>query len=80
MSARNDEKDLEIVHDQVADKLGAVQLEQVDKVITAAEWQQLLNDAQAAEEEEKNMPLKEAFRIYPMAMFWTFAVTVSFIM
>ncbi|RSH85786.1 hypothetical protein EHS25_003927 [Saitozyma podzolica] len=80
MTAHSNEKDLEIVHDQVADKLGAVQLEQVDKVITATEWQQLLNDAQAAEEEEKNMPLKEAFRIYPMAMFWTFAVTVSFIM
>ena len=45
-----------------------------------AAWEQLVREAQIAEEEEKNMPLREAFRVYPKAMFWTFAVTMCFVM
>lgn len=55
-------------------------LDHADDQKPGAEWEQLLRDAQQAEEEEKNMPLKEAFRVYPKAMFWTFAVTMCFVM
>jgi len=43
-------------------------------------WDQLLEDAKASEEAEKNMPLMEAFRVYPKAVAWTFAVTLCFVM
>ncbi|KAL7424669.1 hypothetical protein Q5752_000353 [Cryptotrichosporon argae] len=74
---RDDEKELDIEHNE---KLGAVELEHTGKAVTAAEWHQLLLDAQAAEDEEKAMPLGQAFRVYPRAMFWTFCLTMSFVM
>jgi hypothetical protein len=44
------------------------------------DWDQLIADAKASEEAEKNMPLMQAFRVYPKAVAWTFAVTLCFVM
>ena len=51
-----------------------------DRKLDQSNWDQLLEDAKASEEAEKNMPLMEAFRVYPKAVAWTFAVTLCFVM
>jgi len=63
-------KDIELVHMD----------HQLDGKLQGATWDQLLEDAKASEEAEKNMPLMEAFRVYPKAVAWTFAVTLCFVM
>jgi hypothetical protein len=63
-------KDIELVH--LDNKL--------DGKLDGNTWDQLLEDAKASEEAEKNMPLMEAFRVYPKAVAWTFAVTLCFVM
>ena len=62
------------------DKIEVAQLDDVVNGKSAAVWEQLLRDAEIAEEEEKKMPLKQALRVYPKAMLWTFGVTLSFVM
>lgn len=58
----------------------AIELDVVDAKGDGPEWEQLLRDAKASEEAEKNMPLMMAFRVYPKAVAWTFAVTLCFVM
>jgi hypothetical protein len=64
----------------ISDKHDVLQLDNIDAKGSTADWQQLLADAKASEEEEKNMPLLVAFRVYPKAVAWTFAVTLCFVM
>lgn len=82
MTTRLDEKGTVVEEERLEDKKGddVVHLESVDRVYTAAEWEQLLHEAEIAEDEEKNMPLWVAIRTYPKAMVWTFLVTLHFVM
>jgi SP family general alpha glucoside:H+ symporter-like MFS transporter len=42
--------------------------------------QELVREASEANEREKNMSLIEAFRVYPKAMAWSVAITMSIVM
>ncbi|WVQ69635.1 uncharacterized protein L199_007855 [Kwoniella botswanensis] len=47
---------------------------------TFEQWDQLRQDAMAAEELEQSMGIKEALRVYPQAAFWSFAISLCIIM
>ncbi|OCF39724.1 MFS transporter, SP family, general alpha glucoside:H+ symporter [Kwoniella heveanensis CBS 569] len=47
---------------------------------TGKQWDQLRQDAIAAEELEQSMNLREALRVYPQAAFWSFAISLCIVM
>lgn len=57
-----------------------VQLEHMDDLKVAEGWNQVREDAIAAEEAEHQISLREAFRLYPTAIFWSFAMSLVIIM
>lgn len=62
------------------EKEGAVHLEHVDGLTTIKEWDQLRADAMQAETAEHTITLKQAFKTYPKAIFWSFAISLCIIM
>jgi len=69
------------VHHDVDEKGKAftndVQIEEMD---VKDGWNQLREDAIAAEEAEHKIGLREAFRLYPTAIFWSFSISLVIIM
>jgi hypothetical protein len=82
MASHSDQKDLQALTavQDVTAKPDVLHLDNLEAKGTTADWQQLLRDAELSEEEEKKMPLMVAFRVYPKAVGWTFAVTLMFVM
>jgi SP family general alpha glucoside:H+ symporter-like MFS transporter len=57
-----------------------VHVEHMDGLKNAEGWDQLRADAIAAEEAEHALTLKESFKLYPTAIFWSFAMSLVIIM
>lgn len=57
-----------------------VHVEHMDNLKAADGWDQLRADAIAAEEAEHSLTLGESFRLYPTAIFWSFAMSLVIIM
>lgn len=58
----------------------AVHLEHVDGLTSEGEWKQLLEDAIHAEANERAMGWRLAFKRYPKAVFWSFAISLCIVM
>lgn len=43
----------------------------------AVKWDILRQDAIAAEEAERHLSIRDSFKLYPKAIFWSFSVSVS---
>lgn len=57
-----------------------VHVEDMGDLKAAEGWDQLRADAIAAEEAEHALSLRESFRLYPTAIFWSFAISLVIIM
>ena len=54
--------------------------EKMEENIEAAPWKNVVQDAIQAEVEERSMTVRQAFRLYPKAVFWSFAISLCLIM
>jgi SP family general alpha glucoside:H+ symporter-like MFS transporter len=52
------------------------QVEDMDK----DDWNHVREEAIAAEEAEHHLSLREAFKLYPTAIFWSFSISLVIIM
>lgn len=57
-----------------------VHVEHMGELKGADGWDQLRADAIAAEEAEHAISLRESFKLYPTAIFWSFAMSLVIIM
>ena len=57
----------------------AMHLEHVDGLTTIEEWKQLREDAIKAEQGEHRLTVKDAFRLYPKAIFWSFCISLCIV-
>lgn len=48
--------------------------------VNAAQWDQLLQDAIRAEQTERAMGIRHAFKRYPKSVFWSFAISLCIVM
>ena len=56
-----------------------VHLEHVDGLTTLEEWKQIREDAIKAEQGEHRLSVKDAFRLYPKAIFWSFVISLCIV-
>ena len=74
------EKNAEVGQIDQLEKEGAVHLEHVQGLTSVKEWDQLRQDAIMAESLERQITLRQAFKTYPTAIFWSFAISLCIIM
>ena len=59
---------------------GPAHLEHVAGDISQGEWKHMLQDAIEGEASERSLNWREAFRLYPKATFWSFAISLCIVM
>ena len=74
------EKNADVGQIDMLEKEGAVHLEHVQGLTSVKEWDQLRQDAITAESLERQITLRQAFKTYPTAIFWSFAISLCIIM